>query len=449
MTNVSLVAAGGPTGPALPETAGALARDAPRCLYASTAPPAIPTPPLAADARTRIAVVGGGYTGLSAALHLAERGLEVVLLEAREPGWGAAGRNGGQVNAGLKHEPGTVLGELGAAAGGRLLSLASGAPDFLFGLIDRLGIACEAERGGTLRAAYNDSQALALERSVGAWRSLGVAMRPVDAAAMRAATGSARYSAGVLDPRGGSVNPLGLARGLAAAALRAGARLYGSTPALGLTRAGGGWTIATAGGTVRADSVLLATDGYTDGLWPGLRTSVVPVFSAIVATAPLPAALASSVMPTRAVVYETGAITAYYRRDAAGRLLMGGRGRQRQALEFSDYRHLVLYAERLWPDLARTEWTHWWNGQFALTPDFYPHFHSPAPNLYAALGYSGRGLALGTAIGRELASAAAGVPTAELAIPVTPIRPIALHRFWRLGVAARIALGRLSDALGR
>ena len=449
MTNASLPpAAGLPRSPPS-AAAGALARDLPRCLYASTATAPIPAPPLGADADARVVVIGGGYTGLSAALHLAERGFEVVLLEAREPGWGAAGRNGGQVNAGLKHEPGTVIGDLGEVAGQRLLKLASEAPELLFGLIERLGIACEAERGGTLRAAYSGAQAQALRQSVEAWRGLGVSMRHLDASAMRSATGSDRYVGGVLDPRGGSVNPLGLARGLAAAAVRAGAKLYGSTPALRLARAGESWSIATPGATVRAQTVLLATDGYSDDLWPGLRTSIVPVFSAIVATAPLPAALAASVMPTRAVVYETGAITAYYRRDAQGRLLMGGRGLQREALEFRDYGHLVRYAERLWPELAGIEWTHWWNGQFALTPDFYPRFHCPAPNLYAALGYSGRGVALGTAIGRELALAGAGVPLADLAVPVTPIRPIAFHRFWRVGVAARIALGRLSDARGR
>jgi glycine/D-amino acid oxidase-like deaminating enzyme len=96
-----------------------------------------------------------------------------------------------------------------------------------------------------------------------------------------------------------------------------------------------------------------------------------------------------------------------------------------------------------------TRWTHWWNGQFALTPDFYPRLHSPAPNLLIALGYSGRGVALATAMGNELAAAATGTPLAELALPVSPVKRIPMHRFWRVGVAARIALGRLQDRFGR
>ena len=176
MTNASAHPPAGPSASPLPVAAGALGRGAPRCLSASTAAPAVPTPTLSADAHAQVVVVGGGYTGLSAALHLAERGLEVVLLEAREPGWGRGGPKRRPVRRRPQARTRTVIRELGAVAGGRLLKLASGAPDLLFGLIERLGITCEAERGGILRAAYNDSQAQALARSVEAWRGLGVSM---------------------------------------------------------------------------------------------------------------------------------------------------------------------------------------------------------------------------------------------------------------------------------
>jgi glycine/D-amino acid oxidase-like deaminating enzyme len=194
--------------------------------------------------------------------------------------------------------------------------------------------------------------------------------------------------------------------------------------------------------------VLIATDGYSDGLVPGLARSVIPIFSAIIATAPLSAELASSLLPDRPVVYETGNITIYYRRDASNRLLMGGRGPQRKTLKREDFRHLVNYARLLWPALARVEWTHWWNGQFALTSDFYPRLHMPQPGLFVMLGYSGRGVALSSAMGAELASVLAGAAPSSFPLPVTPVRTMPLHRFWRLGVNARVAYGRLLDRLG-
>ena len=428
--------------------ATSIERDLPHCLYAATAASAVATPPLASTSRAAVVVVGAGYTGLSAALHLAERGVEVVVLEQHEPGWGAAGRNGGQVNAGLKHEPDTIERDLGPEHGARLIRLASEAPDYLFRLIDRCGIDCEAERGGTLRAAYHESQLGALRESMSQWRARGEALKLLGATTTATMTGTGRYVDALLDPRGGSVNPLSLARGLAAAAQRAGARIHGGTRALAIDRVGAGWSVGTAFGAVSADRVIIATDGYSGSLWPRLAQSVVPVYSAIAATEPLPAAMAAVVMPTRAVLYEVGAITAYYRRDTGGRLLMGGRGVQRAAPSLSDYAHLTRYAERLWPVLRGVTWTHWWNGQFALTPDFYPRLHAPVPGVFIAHGYSGRGIALATSVGRELAALATGAPLADAALPVTPIRAIPLHRFWRIGVSTRVTIGRLRDRFG-
>jgi glycine/D-amino acid oxidase-like deaminating enzyme len=410
-----------------------LEREAPRCLYTTTARPAVPTPPLRADVRTQVAIVGAGYTGLSAALHLAERGVAVTLLEAHEPGWGAAGRNGGQVNAGLKHEPDDIERRLGGTYGPRLVQLAGEAPARLFALIDRFGIDCEARREGTLRAAYQPRHVAALHSSVSQWRRRDTELETWDAERIAAGTGTRRYLAASFDPRGGSVNPLGLARGLAAAALSAGATIHGETRAQRLERAGGGWR---------------TTDGYSDELWPGLRTSIVPVYSSIIASQPLPATLRASILPGGGVVYENGNVTTYYRLDRDGRLLMGGRGAQRRLTERAHYEHLRRYALRLWPALVGIQWTHWWNGQFAMTPDYYPRVHAPAENVLIGLGYSGRGVALGVALGAELAAAAAGANLDTLAVPATPVPHIPLHALWRAGVTARVAYGRLLDTLG-
>jgi len=423
--------------------------DAPHCLYPATAGPSIPAPELSSEHRVEVLVVGGGYTGLSTSLHLAERGRRVALLEAQEPGFGAAGRNGGQVNAGLKLEPDAAERALGPLFGPRLVSMALHAPQFLFALIERLGIECEVYRGGTLRVAYSPRHLGALQASAEQWNRHGIPVELWSRDRVAAATGTARYLAGLFDPQGGSINPLGLARGLAAAAQRAGAIIHGSSPVVALMREGSGWRAQTPRSSVHADRVLIATDGYTDSLVPRLARTVVPIFSAIIATAPLPDGLAASILPGRQVVYETGNITVYYRRDAYNRLLMGGRGPQRRALNREDYRHLMSYARRLWPALAGIEWRHWWNGQFAITPDYFPRLHMPQTGLFVMLGYSGRGVALSSAMGAELASLLAGAPPDSFPLPVTPMHAMPLHRFWRLGVNARVAYGRLLDRLGR
>lgn len=422
---------------------------APHCLYAETAHPGIEAPPLKAAVRVQDLVIGGGYTGLSTALHLAERGRAVALLEKYEPGFGAAGRNGGQINAGLKYEPDTAERMLGPLFGPRLTQKALHAPRQLFELIERLGIECEARRCGTLRAAYSPSHVQGLRSAAEQWRRRDVPVELLSAAQMEEATGTRRYAAGMLDPNGGSLNPLSFARGLAQAAHHAGAQIYGSTPVRALQRDGSSWRARTATADVVADQVVIATDGYTDELWPGLRQSVVPIYSAIIATRPLGAQAEEAVLPGKQVVYESGHITIYYRRDAFGRLLMGGRGLQRMANDRSDYRHLVRYAQALWPLLGQVEWTHWWNGQFAVTPDFLPRFHHPERGLYILLGYSGRGLALGPVMGAELAAVVAGAPLESFPLPAVPIRPMRFHRFWRLGVQLKIWQGRLLDRLGR
>ncbi|SDB72993.1 NAD(P)/FAD-dependent oxidoreductase [Belnapia rosea] len=420
----------------------------PPSLYAATARPAPPTPPLPGDRQVDVVVVGAGFTGLSTALHLAERGVDVVVLEAHEPGWGASGRNGGQVNPGLKPDPGQVEADFGPELGARMVRFAWGAPETTFALIRRWQIACDARQGGTLRAAYQPAHAEGVRRSAeqGMRRGLPVTLLERDAA--REATGTSRYLAVMRDASGGDVQPLDYARGLARAAMQAGAVVHGGTPVTALTRAEGRWRVATPTGTVTAATVILGTNGYTDDLQPGLRRSVVPVFSSIAATAPLPEAVVRQIMPMRASLYESGHITVYLRVDQRSRLLMGGRGPQRPIADPSPVAYLMRYAERLWPALQGADWTHGWNGQLAMTPDHYPHIHQPAPGLICCLGYNGRGVALSTAMGGEIARLATGTPAGEIAMPVTPIRPMPFHGFWRVGVMAKVLEGRIRDRLG-
>jgi glycine/D-amino acid oxidase-like deaminating enzyme len=417
-------------------------------LYQETAEPAVPTPALDGDARCDVAVIGGGFTGLSTALHLAERGARVVLLEAEQPGWGASGRNGGQVNPGLKLDPDTVERDFGTDLGGRMNALAGGSPAFVFDLIQRHGIRCEARRNGTLRAAIHAKHAAGVRATAEQFARRGAPVELLQDGELERATGTRRYQIAMLDRRGGDLNPLSYARGLVRAAQRAGVLVHGGTRALGLRRASQAWILETAVGTVTAKQVVLATNGYTDNLWPNLRRTVVPLFGAIAATAVLPDGVARGVMPSRAALYESGAITVYYRVDAGQRLLIGGRGPQREISETGPISHLMAYARVLWPALAGIQWTHSWGGRLAMTADHYPHIHEPADGVLTCLGYNGRGVAMATAMGAQLAHRILS-PSAEIDMPITGLKSIRLHAFWPLAVRAAIAHGRLSDFLGR
>jgi glycine/D-amino acid oxidase-like deaminating enzyme len=392
-------------------------------------------------------VVGGGFTGLSAALHLAERGAEVVLLEAGEVGCGASGRNGGQVNPGLKPDPDETLRAYGADLGARMLGLAGNAPDVVFDLVRRHRISCDARRCGTLRAAVHPRHVAAIRATAGQYQRLGAPVEILGRQAVAQATGTDRYHGAMLDRRGGEVQPLSYARGLARAAVGAGAALHGGTRVHGLERAAHGWCARTATGGVVAAQALIATNGYTDDLWPRLRRSIVPVFSSIAATEPLPERIARQIVPGGQVVWESGAITVYYRMDSARRLLIGGRGPMREIGAPADIGYILRYAHRLWPALSEVSWTHGWGGQLAITRDHVPHVHAPAPGVWICLGYSGRGVALASALGAQLAGRIAD-PAAPLDMPVTPVRPMALHALWPLGVRAAIVHGRIRDFLG-
>lgn len=418
----------------------------PPSLYAATARPAAGTPPLQADITAPVAIVGAGFAGLSTALHLAERGVRAVVIDAAEPGWGASGRNGGHVNPGLKQDPAAVLARFGAERGGRLLDFAYGAPDTTFDLIRRHQIQCDARQNGTLRAARTEARAKVVRQAAAECLARGMPVQLLDAAGAAQATGGEGYVCAMLDPRGGDVQPLDYARGLARAAIQAGAIVHGGTTALSLERAGEGWRLVTSGGTIRADRVLLATNGYTGDLWPGLRQTIVPVFSSIVASVPLPLAARDAILPGRSVLWENGRVTVYCRIDSAGRMVLGGRGPQRDLVGGPDaLAYLIRLGEARWPALRGVEWAHAWNGQLAVTPDHWPHLHELAPGLLTYLGCNGRGVALATAMGAELARYLTG--EAPVLLP-SPLQPIRMHRFWRLGVNAAVVKGRVLDNLG-
>ncbi len=295
-------------------------------LWEASAPPAPATGALAGEVSVDVAVVGGGFTGCSAALHLAEGGASVAVLEAEEIGFGGSGRNVGLVNAGMWVMPDDLPGELGEVHGERLLRLLGEAPRAVFELVERHAIACEVERQGTLHCAVGPKGLDELKERERQWRSRGAPVRLLDAAETQAKVGTAAYAGALLDERAGTIQPLAYVRGLARAAVEAGAQFFTASPVTAATDEGATWLLRTPKGAVRARSVVVATDAYATGVFPQIRQEQVhlPYFN--MATPPLGDNLRRSILPERQGVWDTKEILSSFRFDQAGRLVFGSVG---------------------------------------------------------------------------------------------------------------------------
>lgn len=415
-------------------------------LWHATAPAAPQTPPLAADARADVCIVGAGYAGLSTALHLAEAGVSVIVLEAREPGWGASGRNGGQVIPGIKYDPSEIVSKYGPEAGEALVSFVGSTANLVFGLIEKHGMDVPHRRAGWIQGAHTPAMVETVKRRAEQWSMRGVAARYLDADAAARLLGTDRYLGGWLDPRGGGVQPLAYARGLARAAQKAGVAICGQSPVTGLRRDGGNWIVRTAqGATVTAPRVVIATNGYTGDLIPKLRQTVIRPNSFIVATEPLSDNLAGTILPEGQVTSDTRQLLLYFRKDHTNRLLMGGRGPFREPQGAADWAHLERVVGKMYPQAKDLRIEYRWCGRVALTRDFLPHLHEPEPGLLVDIGCMGRGVGLQTAMGRAMAQYLSTGDRASLPFPVTSITPLPLHALNELYVSAIIAWYRLTD----
>ncbi|MBS0367198.1 MAG: FAD-binding oxidoreductase [Proteobacteria bacterium] len=418
-----------------------------RSLWEATAAPGPEFAALAAPVSAQAVVIGAGYTGLSAALHLARAGRDVVVLEAARIGERASGLNGGQVIPGVKDDPDELQERFGAGPGARMVDTVAGGPDLVFDLIREHAIACDATRTGWIQPATSETALRQLQRRVRQWQQRGAPLRMLSAAEVAALTGSSRYCGGLLDPRGGTVQPLAYVRGLARAAAAAGARIFARTAALRLVKTTTGWEVGTAAASAAAPVVILATNAYTDSISDTLRRSVVPVPSFQVATQPLPASLRAQILPGGQAASDTWRLLRYFRVESSGRLVMGSRGTYARAPRLAAVKHHYRAVAEIFPQLDGIGFEYHWGGMVAVTPDHLPHLHEPAPGLLAGLGYNGRGVAMATVMGRLLARRVLGAPADELGFPITPLKPVALHAFSRLGVRATVQYLRLADAL--
>jgi glycine/D-amino acid oxidase-like deaminating enzyme len=421
-------------------------REHQKTVWWRTAAPKPASTPLVTDGATKVAVVGGGFTGLTAALHLARRGIAVTVIEADEIGSGASGLNAGFVVPNFaKADPAYVQARLGLERGRRLLQLVGQGADRVFQTISDNNMACDAEQVGWMHVAHSEAMLDVLKQRASAWRELGRPIRILDGAQARALTGIRLCAGALFDPSGGMLHPLSFVYGLARAARAAGAVTHEHAPVSGITRSGGGWTLTCGERDIKADKVLLCTNASPIGAAGRLHRAIVPLPVYQIATKPLPKEVVKRISPSRNPVADTRSNLFTYRLDRDDRLISGGMA----IVPVGAHQRMSrMIAERFVKELALPfvpEIEHVWRGVAAMTTDFMPHLYEFGPGFIGGIGCNGRGVAMTAMLGEVLADAVSGEALDSLPIPLANGRPIPFHLFAQAAPSVAIAQAKWAD----
>jgi gamma-glutamylputrescine oxidase len=381
--------------------------------YAATANPARDHPPLTGRLDCDVCVIGGGLTGCSSALHLAERGYDTVLVEARRVGWGASGRSGGQLIVGFSCPQSRLRKAVGPETAKQLWDLSVEAVALAKDRIARHGIQCDL-KSGQMDVALKERQRVELEeRKRELENDYGYhETQYVDREEVRAIVGSERYVAGLLDMGSGHLHTLNYTLGLADAAHRAGVKIHEASPAERVQRdVNGKIVVHTPEGQVHCRYLLLCGNAYLGRLVPEIRSRIMPVASYIVATEPLGAERAQSLIANDAAICDINFILNYFRRSADHRLLFGGRVSYSTLEPLALARSIRKRMLTVFPQLKGVNIEYTWGGYVAITMNRAPYFGRVGNNIFFAHGYSGQGVAMTGLAGKLMAEAVAG--TAE------------------------------------
>lgn len=392
-------------------------------------------------------IVGGGLTGTRTALGLAENGASVVLLESKSIGSGASGRSGGQCNPMWRATPAQLAKRLGEACASRLVDTTLASADALFEDIRKYKIDCDAEQAGWVQAAHCQSAQRDLETLATGWNNAGASIELQDRVATHKASGSNAYGFSLFHPRGGHVHPLSLTRGFARTAQSFGAQLFENSPVLSMTRSGTTWTVKTPSGSVTTKQVILTTNAYTDDLWPELRQTFYPLVSISLATAALSPELQKTVLPNSVTIADTRRAIYYSRYDRDKRLVFGCVGSTDDPAALGGIKRLKRGMLTVFPQLAGIDIEATWAGRIAVTPEMMPHLHEPDSGVIAALGFSGRGIAMTSVMARTVVSKALGADENTLPFLVSPISRISAHSVKRVAIPLAAPAMTMRDKL--
>ena len=422
----------------------------PNSLWAAMTPPGPDLPELIGTAEADVIVIGGGFTGLSTALHLREQGVDVAIVEAMEPGWGASGRNNGQVIPTLSRpDPDDIIARHGAA-GERFVALLRDSASVLFDVVRRYQIQAEQEQAGWVQPVHSPGRIKIAERRVRQWSKFGASVELLSRDQTRQMLGSDAWFGGFWNKTGGHINPLALSRGLARVVLDRGGRIYARSPAAGFERTGNRWVVKTDKGEISGRALIVATNAYTGefskSLLPAIAHEVMPVLSWQMATQPLSDDVRKSIIPGRQAMSDTHGELYFARYDARNRLVTGGAvigpGNKAERLKLRVAERL----QRLWPQIGQVNFDYVWNGYVGMTTDFLPRIHRLGPDAYGWTGCNGRAVALSIALGDELSKAVRGLPESNLALPFSDPVPIAAHGLLRRLAPLMLMVYRRRDA---
>lgn len=380
----------------------------PSSWYVATARGLVEYPVLRGALTADVCVVGAGYTGLSTALHLAERGYSVVVLEAQRVGWGASGRNGGQIGTGQRREEAWLEARFGLDTARQLFCLAEESKALVRARISRHAIDCEPGSGQLLCAAKPAHMDALKRRADKLARDYDYPyQRCVARSELSGMLGSSLYVGASLDAQAMYLHPLNYALGLARACTDAGVRIFEQSAVSGH---GGAvpLTVRTVGGEVRTRCMVLACNGYLDALQPRLAATIMPINNFIVATAPLGATRARALIRDDVCVHDTRFVVNYFRLSADHRLLFGGGENYRRGFPADIGAFVRPYLLRVFPQLADVPLEYAWGGALGISRTRLPHLGRLAPNLFFAQGYSGHGISIASLAGRLIAEAVAG-----------------------------------------
>ena len=407
-------------------------------------------PELTGTQQADVVVIGAGFTGLSTALHLREAGVDVAIVEAMEPGWGASGRNNGQVIPTLSRpDPEDIIAKHGAA-GERFVRMLRDSASALFDVTRRYQIEAEQEQAGWVQPVHSPGRIKIAERRVRQWSKVGASVELLSREQTRDMLGSDAWFGGFWNRTGGHINPLALARGLARTVRGLGAHIYARSPVESFERRGDRWVVKTAKGEISGRALVVATNAYSgefsQTLVPEIAREVMPVLSWQMATQPLSDNVRSTIIPGRQAMSDTHGELYFARYDARNRLVTGGAvvgpGNKAERIKARVSQRL----RRLWPQIGEVSFDYVWNGYVGMTTDFLPRIHRLGPDAYGWTGCNGRAVALTIPLGNELAKAVRGVAEKELALPFTEPAPIIAHGVLRKLAPLMLLLYRRRDA---